>query len=642
MNVHGPTPRAVLVGPLRIFLAALLVGCVPGAASAGWSRLSTKQVVFVGDAPDAIIRRVAQKLDQFREVLTRALPGADTKSPVPTVVVVFRNDRSLTPYKPLFQGRPVKVAGFFQAAEDVNYIAVNGEADEEALHTIYHEYTHFLVGNTAGSIPAWMNEGLAELYATFEERSGGASALLGAPDLNHVALLRESATLVPLGELMAVDHSSPVYNEGNRRSLFYAESWALMHYLLLGDRERARQLGPYLEKLRSGAAPEQAFRDAFGDVAALEKELYAYVRRYQFLAARFNFPDKVKGAKSDSSQRIDDAEANAYLADLLARSGRIEEARANFQQLIEADPRSARALYGLGRLELDAGHPGEALPLVERAVALDGNEGAYQTTLGRALLAKWDADKNGPDGAEALQRARTVLARSAELDPNAVTTLAALGRAELAAGSDLPRARSLLEQAVRMAPSREYYRLLLAACLAAQNDFELARAHLGPLIARGTSAQIRDAARDLMGRISAVSAGMPAHDAPGAPRVAVPGDRPAPSRREPAAASTFTPILRKLRPGEIRVQGMFTAVECRRDGIVFSLTLDDRVRRFAAAKFDQVEFITYHAQIPGGVRCGAVQPPSRVLATYRAAGTPEGIDGQLVAIEVLPDGYTPK
>jgi len=87
---------------------------------------------------------------------------------------------------------------------------------------------------------------------------------------------------------------------------------------------------------------------------------------------------------------------------------------------------------------------------------------------------------------------------------------------------------------------------------------------------------------------------------------------------------------------------MFTAVECRRDGIVFSLTLDDRVRRFAAAKFDQVEFITYHAQIPGGVRCGAVQPPSRVLATYRAAGTPEGIDGQLVAIEVLPDGYTPK
>ena len=133
MNVHGPTPRAVLVGPLRIFLAALLVGCVPGAASAGWSRLSTKQVVFVGDAPDAIIRRVAQKLDQFREVLTRALPGADTKSPVPTVVVVFRNDRSLTPYKPLFQGRPVKVAGFFQAAEDVNYIAVNGEADEEAL-----------------------------------------------------------------------------------------------------------------------------------------------------------------------------------------------------------------------------------------------------------------------------------------------------------------------------------------------------------------------------------------------------------------------------------------------------------------------------------------------------------------------------
>src|SRR5436190_6485750 len=379
--------RAAMRRAVRLIAASLLIACLPSTAWARWSRLRTEHFVFIGDASDGAIRRVAQKLDQFREVLTRAVPGAGTTSPVPTIVIVFRSDSSFTPYKPLFQGRPIEVGGFFQAADDVNYIAVNGEATEQAFHTIFHEYTHFLVGNTAGSVPPWVGEGLAELYATFAERNGGAGALLGAPDVGHVALLRNS-TLMSLGELMAVDHGSPVYNEGNRRSVFYAESWALMHYLVLGNRARTPQLGPYLEKLRNGASPEQAFRDAFGDAAALERELNEYIRRYVFLASRFDFGEKVTGAKSEHSEPIDDAEASAYLGDLLARSQRSGDARAHFRKLIESRPQSARAAYGLGRLELEAGHLDEALPLLERAVAIDGNEAAYQTTLGRALLAK--------------------------------------------------------------------------------------------------------------------------------------------------------------------------------------------------------------------------------------------------------------
>ena len=113
--------------------------------------------------------------------------------------------------------------------------------------------------------------------------------------------------------------------------------------------------------------------------------------------------------------------SGAYLADLLARTNRIDEARANFRRLIEASPESARARYGLGRIELEAGHLNEALALLERAVALDANEAAFKTTLGRALLAKWDEDKDGDSGADALRRARAVLSKAADLDPHAVT-----------------------------------------------------------------------------------------------------------------------------------------------------------------------------------------------------------------------------
>ncbi len=628
-----------------LFAAALLIASLPNTAWAGWSRLRTEHFVFIGDASDGAIRRVAQKLDQFREVLTRALPGAGTTSPVPTIVIVFRNDSSFRPYKPLFQGRPIELAGFFQGADDVNYIAVNGEATEPAFHTIFHEYTHFLVSNTAGNVPLWIGEGLAELYATFEERKGGAAAVLGAPDVGHVALLRHS-TLMSLGELMAVDHTSPVYNEGDRRSVFYAQSWALMHYLLLGNKARMPQIRPYLDKLRDGASPEQAFRGAFGDAAALERELNAYIRRYSFLAARFDFGEKVTGTKSEHSEPIDEAEAGAYLGDLLARSHRADDARAHFRKLIASNPQSARAAYGLGRLELEAGHLDEALPLLERAVAIDANEAAYQTALGRALLAKWDEDKTDSAGEEALRRARTVLSRSVELDPKAVLNVVTLGRAELAAGTDLTRAASLLEQAVRLAPSREYYRLLLASCLAAQREFVRARAYLGLLMARG-SPEVRDAARDLMGRMAAVSA-EPSDRAPTRAdgRVSDTIDSPArPAPRDAAPQPKFVPVLRTVGPGETRVLGLFTAVECRRDGVIFNVTVDDRLLHFSASKFEEVDFITYRADSPDSVRCGAIQPPSRILATYRVPDAPVGhgaADGRLVAIELLPDGYTPQ
>ena len=39
--------------------------------------------------------------------------------------------------------------------------------------------------------------------------------------------------LLPVAQLLAVDETSALYNEGERRSIFYAESWALTHYLLM-------------------------------------------------------------------------------------------------------------------------------------------------------------------------------------------------------------------------------------------------------------------------------------------------------------------------------------------------------------------------------------------------------------------------
>ena len=76
-----------------------------------------------------------------------------------------------------------------------------------------------------------------------------------------------------------MDEHSPEYNETSRRGGFYAESWALVHYLISGNPERRQQAAEYLRLAQAGTPPDQIFAKAFGaDPAALERELRAYVQ----------------------------------------------------------------------------------------------------------------------------------------------------------------------------------------------------------------------------------------------------------------------------------------------------------------------------------------------------------------------------
>ena len=87
----------------------------------------------------------------------------------------------------------------------------------------------------------WLNEGLAEFYSTFQ-MVGDREALLGRPVPGHLEQLN-LRTLLPLEDSANVRHDSPMYNEGDRRSLFYAQAWALTHMLLVGQPTGRDKLG---------------------------------------------------------------------------------------------------------------------------------------------------------------------------------------------------------------------------------------------------------------------------------------------------------------------------------------------------------------------------------------------------------------
>src|SRR3954463_7166503 len=164
MKTH---PIRALVAALAVLLAAQAV-----AAKDTWTSVRSQNFSLVGNASEKEIRQVATRLEQVREGVTKLFPTLNFTTPVPTTVVVSKNDAAYKPFKPLADGKPVEVAGYFQPGQDVNYITLTPEragGAENPYGTIYHEYTHLLVNNSsgAGEAPAWFNEGLAEYYSTF-------------------------------------------------------------------------------------------------------------------------------------------------------------------------------------------------------------------------------------------------------------------------------------------------------------------------------------------------------------------------------------------------------------------------------------------------------------------------------------------
>ena len=76
-----------------------------------------------------------------------------TATAVPTVVVVFPHDRAFTPYKPVYNGKPVDVGGVFYSGRDANYITLLNDGREGRLRVLFHEYAHLMISNVVMNLP---------------------------------------------------------------------------------------------------------------------------------------------------------------------------------------------------------------------------------------------------------------------------------------------------------------------------------------------------------------------------------------------------------------------------------------------------------------------------------------------------------
>src|SRR6188474_3334268 len=126
-------------------ILALFAVILTASAADEWTKVQSKNFLLVGNANENQIREVAENLELFRTAYSRFFTLQERAASVGTIVVVFKTDDSFRPYKPLYQGRPANIAGYFQGGQDVNYIALS--ADIKTPRVIYHEYVHQLMSD---------------------------------------------------------------------------------------------------------------------------------------------------------------------------------------------------------------------------------------------------------------------------------------------------------------------------------------------------------------------------------------------------------------------------------------------------------------------------------------------------------------
>jgi len=260
---------------LSVLVCVLGLAAPAMAADPAWRQLKTPRYTVLSQLNEGATRAWATEFDQFIDSTGGLMKVTPALLP-PLTVVLMAHEKDFDAYKPPRpNGSTAKtVSGFFYRTDGWSVMGLaNSVENDETRHTIFHEAVHWLFSADRSAQPRWFSEGIAELFATFNLRI--AKVEWAHPIGYHVELLRERG-LMPMKEFIAQDES--LFDRDEHTGRYYAQSWALVHYLLVsGKLEGREKLVRFISAYRTKSADE-AFKAAFGgDYGALEKELHAYI-----------------------------------------------------------------------------------------------------------------------------------------------------------------------------------------------------------------------------------------------------------------------------------------------------------------------------------------------------------------------------
>jgi tetratricopeptide (TPR) repeat protein len=457
------------------------------AADEAWLLARSKHFVFISSADEARTRSVAAELETLASALTQVDSTFSAPSATPTRVILFTRRKESQPYfDMLMNGRNANVSGVFVAQRDGGSMLINQNyswrgGDRAALH----ELIHYLMQSGDAHAPLWLEEGIAEYFSNATIRSRSISA--GEPMPAHISVLRQRVH-IPLPQLFSAVRESDIYSGSGGRETFYAESWAIVDWLVRSSGNNVASFYAFVHDVSHGGTVE----------AALQTHYHRSLRDVDWAISRYSAPQPAGWAitlqvpETDltvTSAPLDRASTLYELGHFLAGMEEMSsEAERHYRAALDLNPKHARSLAGLGALQSAAARFGEATPLFERAIAAGPDD--YEVALGYAEMLMQDQIGALAEGTDTTDDDVTRFRKARTLVQGALKHRSEIGFPAGRAIGDLGTTYSVedevapgivaLEEARKLLPARTDFPLHLLAMYRRIGD----RANADPLFAQ--------------------------------------------------------------------------------------------------------------------------------------------------------------
>ncbi len=250
-------PRQCHAGPaggcgwLALLTAAL--ACAPVAAGCahdlpGWKLAATDHFQIYTDRPRRVFEPLIEHLEEVHAGLSSSFFEGDT--PPPMQVILF----GPTEFEELVGDN---FGGVFLTLEtgQPGILVVPERWETEYLYrTAAHELTHAFINANHPGMPLWFNEGFADYCESIKVEQD--KVWFGSKmEVNAGAAFGQ---LVPVADLFAARWSG---FHGSDETRYYTTSWAMVHYLLHGEKKSLRpRFDQFRSALLTGPAAERTTR----------------------------------------------------------------------------------------------------------------------------------------------------------------------------------------------------------------------------------------------------------------------------------------------------------------------------------------------------------------------------------------------
>ncbi len=477
-----------------------------------WVRISSDHFIVLTDAGEKKGHEIAARFEQMRAMYGALMGQHKLRMSEPLEIIAIHSDNDYSKIAPMRGEQPISDPAFILPGDDRIFIVLN-LFQPDSWRGAEHQIAHYFLNYNYPPTQPWFDEGFAEYFASINFTSskteiGTDPELIPLYQTNVVSQqpglssalksyteILSAPVWLTLPDLFAMKNRVVNGLEGTHNTLFYAESWMVVHYLI--NQNKLAETGTYFDLVENQQMPvEQAVQQAFGmSVAQLDKAvkdyfhslrplmdaLYASKSPHPPVTANVVYelplPMEVDDVGS-SSKQIDLPEAQARVAEMELR---IPERRAQavqqLQQLV-ADPKTETAVAhrALAWAHVQKGETAEAFE--ELNTAMDMNPSDLWARFGQAQASY----RSGENGARVQGLANTGhnLQGVIEEYPDFAEAYALLGWARLVGGGT-NSAIEAMTMAVQLSPRNESYQLRLAETYQATKKWDEATAVLDRL-----------------------------------------------------------------------------------------------------------------------------------------------------------------